>query len=291
MPYVTASGTSLFEAAWLGRANGASWVGVVRRAPQNSRMPLDIGVRLGTRVALTDLWRAPDGSVWVVGEDGNVRKNADPWGKEADQWEHQALDASLTGITGVDPTCVLAWGIRASDGLHVLRLYNGARWNPLGAPGFPIADAHPTAADRIWVAGGGVARWDGTGWEVLELDGPAAVAVHAPTDDRVLIAREDGTFGRVTPDGFLPLGRVDGACALAVWRDRIWIGAGDNGLWRAGGGELVQVRADRRCVALEAHADGLLVACDDLIAATHDGEGFPGGCRGHLDGLRLGGRE
>jgi hypothetical protein len=40
-------------------------------------------------------------------------------------------------------------------------------------------------------------------------------------------------------------------------------------------------------VALEPHAESLLIACQELIASTVDGVGFPGGCRGHLDGLRL----
>lgn len=288
MAFVTASGTGLDACAWLGRANGASWIGVVRRAPPGARMPLDIGVRLGTRVNLTGVWRGPDGSLWVVGDDGQVRRNTNPWGPEGEQWANQELDAPLTGIRGVDPRCVLVRGIRASDGAHVLRLFNGARWNPVASPEFALSAMDLSAADRIWVGGDGVARWDGTGWEVLGIDREnPVVALHAPSDDRVLVALADGTFARVTPAGLEPLGRVPGACAIAVWRERIWIGAGTGGLWRAGGGELVCVRADRACVALEPHAESLLIACQELIASTVDGVGFPGGCRGHLDGLRL----
>lgn len=289
MAFVTASGQGLGASAWLGRANGASWVGVVRQAPAGSPMPLDIGVRLGTRAPLTDLWRAPDGGLWVVGEDGLVRHNADPWGPDADQWSQQALDAKLSGVTGVDGRCVLARGVRESDGLHVLRLFNGVRWNPVGGPGFPIGAMDLAGPDRIWVGGAGLARWDGQGWEILEgFDHAPVVALHAPADDRVVAALADGTFGRVTPGGFQPLGRVPGARAIAIWRERLWIGAGERGLWRAGGGELVCVRADRHCIALEAHADALMIGCSDLVSSSPDGERFPGGCRGTLDGLRLG---
>lgn len=283
--FLWASGESLFDAAFLGVSNGTHWVGVVRRAPVGSPMPLDIGIRLGTKVVLTDIWKAPDGTLWVVGEDGNVRVSGDPWGKDADHWEHRALDAPLFGITGVNRQCVLAHGIRESDGSHVLRLFNGARWNPVGGPGFAIEAIDLSAPDRIWVGGEGVARYDGEGWEVLET--PPVLDLHAPTDETVVVVLEDGTFARVTPGGLAPLGRIDGACAVAVWRDRIWIGAGDNGLWRAGGGETVCVREDRHCISLEAHPDSLMIGCNDLVSSTANGESFPGGCRGYLDGLQI----
>lgn len=283
--YLAASGPSLFDAAFLGKAGGAWWVGVVRRARQPSPMPLDIGVRLASKTPLTGLWRSPAGQLWVAGEEG-VRRNPDPWGKEPMEWTSITLDAPLTGITGVDDNLVLAAGIRPSDGLHVLRLWNGAKWNPASSPGFLIRDMEISAKDRIWVAGDGLGRWDGTGWESLEL--PGFVAITAPTDDKVVAVHEDGRFGRVTPSGFEKIGQVEGANSVAIWRDRIWIGAGENGLWRAGGGELVCVREDRYCVGLEAHGtDGLMIACDDLVSSTADGERFPGGCRGTLDGRSL----
>lgn len=283
--FLWASGPSLFDGAFLGVAGGAHWVGVVRKSAAGSPMPLDIGIRLGTRIVLTDLWKAPDGTLWVVGEDGNVRVSGDPWGKDADHWEMRALDAPLFGITGVDPTCVLAHGIRQSDGAHVLRLFNGARWNPVGGPEIRIEAVDLTAPDRIWIAGDGVARFDGVGWDVLET--PPVLDLHAPSDDAVVVVLEDGTFGRITPDGLLPLGRVEGGCAVAIWEGRIWIGAGDNGLWRAGGGDLVCVREDRHCVSLEVHGGSLMIGCNDLISSTTDGERFPGGCRGYLEGLKL----
>lgn len=283
--FLTASGQSLFDAAFLGEArDGSWWVGVVRRAPHGSKMPLDIGFRLGTKHRLTDLWQDPDGGLWVCGDDG-VRTNPTPWGNESDRWEMRELDAPLTGITGVSATCVLAWGVRQSDGIHVLRLFNGARWNPVGGPGFDIAACDLSAPDRIWVCGGGVGRWNGEGWDVL--DEPGMVAIHAPADDRVVVVREDGVFGRITPDGLAVVGHIDGACAIAIFNDRIWIGAGDNGLWRAGGGEVVCVREDRPCTSLEVRGDTLLIGCSDLVSHTVDGEKFPGGCRGVLDPLRM----
>lgn len=280
--YLSASGSSLFDAAFLGTTGPAWWVGVVRRSP--GPMPLDIGIRLASKTELNGIWKSPTGQLWVSGPDG-VRHNPDPWGANGAEWTSQALDCELTGITGVDDRCVLARGIRVSDGQHVLRLYNGARWNPVAAPGFELADVEISAPDRIWACGGGLARWDGEGWNVLEL--PGFVAITAPDDGHVVAVREDGTFGRVTPTGFEPIGQVDGACCVAIWRGRIWIGAGDNGLWRAGGGELTCVRDDRYAVDLEAHEDGLLIACDDLVSSTADGERFPGGCRGVLDGRSL----
>jgi hypothetical protein len=286
--FVTASGPSLFDASFLGRArDGSWWVGVVRRAPPGSKLPLDIGFRLGTKHPLSDLWQDPDGGLWVCGDNG-VRINPTPWGDRdgtSDRWELRELDAPLHGITGVDARCVLTWGVRQSDGVHVLRLFNGARWNPVGGPGFAITACDLSAPDRIWACGDGVGRWNGEGWDVL--DEPGLIALHAPSDDRVIVLRDDGVFGRVTPEGLAVLGHVEGARAIAVWRDRIWIGAGENGLWRAGGGEVVCVREDRHCVALEARGDSLLIGCTDLVSSTDDGERFPGGCRGVLEPLRL----
>ena len=282
--FITASGLSLFDAAYLGESGGAWWVGVVRRAPAGSAMPLDLGIRLGTKRQLRDLYRDPTGGLWVAGE-GGVRRNRAPWGPDADLWEQQELDAELHGITGVSETCVLVRGIRQSDGLHVLRHYNGARWNPIGTPEIEIADMCLSGPTRIWIAGDGVARWNGEGWDVLNTG--SMIGIAAPTDDRVVALREDGSFGRITPEGFDFLGHVPGARTIAIWQDRIWIGAADGGLFRAGGGNLECVRPDRHCVSLEAHPEGMMIGCTDLVSSTVDGERFPGGCRGTLDGLRL----
>lgn len=282
--FLAASGSSLFDAAFLAVAGDAWWVGVVKRAPKGSKLPLDIGFRLGTKRTLTGIWRDPEGGLWVSGLDG-IRSNASPWGPDADRWERRELDAPLHGITGVDARCVLAWGIRESDGVHVLRLFNGARWNPVGSPGFALKDAHITAPDRIWVCGGGVARWNGEGWDVLEQDG--FVSIHAASDDAVFVVHESGAFGRVTPAGFETFGVVDGARCIAAFQDALWIGAGDEGLWRYAQGELSCVREDRFCVSLEAHEGSLLIGCDDIVASTEDGRRFPGGCRGILEPLRL----
>ena len=67
--FVAASGPSLYDAAFLGVArDGSHWVGVVRRAPPQSKMPLDIGFRLGTLVLIgKELYRgAAAGELWAV---------------------------------------------------------------------------------------------------------------------------------------------------------------------------------------------------------------------------------
>jgi hypothetical protein len=210
--------------------------------------------------------------------------NPTPWGNEPDRWELRELDAPLEGITGVSATCVLTWGIRQSDGVHVLRLFNGARWNPVGGPGFEIAACDLSAPDRIWACGEGAGRWNGEGWDVL--DEPGLVAIHAPRDDRVIVARKDGAIARVTPDGLAILGWVEEAQAVAVFDEAIWIGAGENGLWRLAD-TLECVREDRPCHTLEVHEGSLLIGCTDLVSSTSDGARFPGGCRGALDPLHM----
>ncbi len=282
--FIAASGTSLFDAAFLAEArDGSRWVGVLRRAPPDSPTPLDLGFRLGTRERTSGLWRDPEGGLWVCGPRG-VRTNRDPWGPESDLWELRELDAALEGITGVDRRCVLTWGVRASDGASVLRLFNGARWNPLPGPGFAVRSCAILGPDRIWVCGEHTARWDGAGWAVLDDPG---LAIHATMDAAPLLLRPDGRFGRVTAEGFVHLGSLEGAVAIAAWAGAIWLGAGPRGLWVWEGGTLRCVRADRRCVGLEAHPEALLIACTDVIASTEDGERFPAAARGALEPLVL----
>lgn len=279
MAILTATGPSISDAAFLAENAGKWWVGVARKTAGR----IDYGIRMSSPSELTGVWRDPDGTLWVSGADGRIHHSADPWGLDAGSWHVRELDASLTGITGVHGTCVLARGVRASDGVHVLRWFDGRKWNAIGGPGIEIAAMHLTSERRIWVGGTGVARWDGEGWEVLET--PRVVAIHAPTDDRVVVVLADGQIARATPNGLEPFAQIERACAVAVWRDRIWVGAGRRGLWRLGGGEVVCVREDRHCVSLEAHPDSLMIGCSEIVSWTPDGSAFPGGLRGVVESL------
>jgi hypothetical protein len=70
----------------------------------------------------------------------------------------------------------------------------------VASPEFALSAMDLSAADRIWVGGtgspAGTARLGGVG--EIDRENPV-VALHAPSDDRVLVALADGTFARVTP--------------------------------------------------------------------------------------------
>jgi len=282
------------EAAALGYLDdGRSGVVLVRETPGAST-PVELGVRCIVPTLLTGLWRALDGSVFTADRDGFVRWSANPWGD--DRWQQQELDLVFHGVQGQSARHVWAWGVRANDGASLLRRFDGRSWKAVGAPGFAVSAV--SVATQVWCAGEGghLARFDGSGWTVLQLaDGVDLVALHgSDAGSGVVVAAADGRVFHVPDPG--PSGDEGEAApvqvlgqlpvrpfAVAAWGGTIWVGAGDEGLWRLDGGQPSCVRADRVCRSLDARAE-LVIGCDDVISGTRDGSRFPATGRSFLDG-------
>ncbi len=284
--YREASGRSFLDCAALGYLDGdRSAVVLVKESP-GSPMPVELGVRCVVPTLLTGLWRADDGTVFTADRHGFVRWNADPW--RGDSWQQQELDLVFHGVVGENERHVWAFGVRSSDGASLLRRFDGREWKAVAAPGFGIAAM--AVGRRVWCAGEGghLARFDGTGWTLLQLaDGLDLVALHAGPAG-VVAAASDGSIRVVPDDDDSDQVRVLGTVpvrphAVAIWAGAVWVGAGELGLWRLVDGRAACVRADRACRSLDARHD-LLVGCDDVISGTSDGARFPATGRGFLDG-------
>jgi hypothetical protein len=292
--YRQASGPSFLDSAALGYLDGGRSAVVLVRATPQAPTPVELGVRCLVPTLLTGLWRAPDGAVFTADRDGFVRWSADPWGDQG--WQQQELDLVFHGVHGHTSRHVWAWGVRPHDGASLLRRFDGRTWKAVGAPGFAVAAMSVGA--QVWCAGEGgqLARFDGSGWTVLQMaDGADLVALHGPDDaPGVLVAAADGRIVHcgdpdpAAPGAGAPPVRVLGQLpvrphAVAWWRGEVWVGAGEQGLWCLRDGEPTCVRADRRCRSIDARSE-LVLGCDDVISGSPDGVRFPATGRGFLDG-------
>ena len=284
--YRQASGRSFLDCAALGYLDGDRSAVVLVRETPGAPTPVELGVRCVVPTLLTGLWRADDGTVFTADGQGFVRWSSDPWC--GDRWQQQELDLVFHGVAGEHERHVWAWGGRPSDGASLLRRFDGRAWKAVAAPGFRIA---AMAVGRgVWCAGEGghLARFDGTGWTVLQLgDGLDLVALHAGPGGLVAAAADGSILGVPDEDERDPVCLLGAAPvrphAVAVWRGAVWVGGGDQGLWRLAGGEATCVRPDRHCRSLDARHE-LVIGCDEVISGSSDGARFPATGRGFLDG-------
>lgn len=270
--YSHASGRGLADCVVLAHHPGGGAVLAVR---PGTEAPLDVRVIGESPQGWSGLWRTDRGRPVAVGRDGRAWVGADPWGPDSGRWQTWELGFAMRGVHGRGDAIVV-WGERPSDGAPVLatRTADG-EWRPVPGPGFPLASV-AWGADGVWAVGdGGLGRWDGEGWSVLEGVG-ALRAVDAAGE--VVVAAADGTVSAGGAAGFRVLGQGPAEpAAVAAWQGAVWIGAAA-GLWRLGSGA---VKPDRAITTLDARGD-LLACAGELVMATADGARFAGGLRGAL---------
>lgn len=229
--------------------------------------------RLHARGWFTSLWRSPAGCVYVSDIASRVHVNTDLRPGVA-PWRMDTLPGALSGVWGVDDSCVFVWGSRGQD--NVMYQWNGTTWNNIDSPGRVVGMGGLTP-DLAYAVGndGLIARWDGKRW--TSVPSPTRSVLSA-----VFVASADEMYA-VGAGRRLLEGSVHGwteVCegpspmfGVAKFRGEVWVGASDAGLMKRDGNTLVAVKPNILADRLEVH-DTLLISSPGMIVGTPDGNNF-----------------
>jgi hypothetical protein len=249
-----------------------SWIGAVKAG----RLQMLKG-QLGW---LTCLWRSPSGLLFATEGTSN---HAALWvGKVAaggvTAWHDVRTPFVPSGVWGLDDDFVLAWGSAGGTKTtpHLWR-WDGATWKPMTAPDGTTVDIHGLRRDLIYAVGqeGLIARFDGSGWQTIPSPTQTMLSSVFVAGEREMYAC--GTRGRLlegTIHGWSELLIADGPLSsVAKWRDTVFVGSADLGLFRLDGNTLVAVDPDVKPHQMDARGN-LLLACDERLVETADGKTF-----------------
>ena len=219
---------------------------------------------------MNGLWWSPGGTLYVTFEPGKVYVLR----AGESEWLSSTRGGSLLGIWGLDDQHVYAWG---KDGdRFVFHFWDGARWDSVEAPGEILA-MHAVSPDRVFVVGalGLCAEWDGERFEVHEMPETAAFwSVAAAPDGRVWACGPRTSILELTEEGWVDAATPQvPALSLAFWNERLWVAAGQFGLFVVDEGVMTQAHKDLEPMAFDARGN-LLMFGEDALAETADGESF-----------------
>ncbi len=241
----------------------------------------DGGCFFGGQGWLTGVWYSPGRAAYVVDADGEAMVFRDPVilypGQKAakGQITKVELDASLFGVWGLDDRFVLAWGDHG-DGGRIWR-WDGKVWAELPKPPGTIMDVQGLAPDLVIAVGyhGMIAHWNGRKW--TQLASPTRAGLNAVT-----VVSPDEMYA-CSSSGVLLEGSVHGWAealdegiplfGVAKFKDNLYVGAGDKGLFLRKGQKLVPFKPTVKATTMEARKD-LLVVADKLICTSTDGQRF-----------------
>jgi hypothetical protein len=291
--YYSGSGASFDNCAFLGqryeeesgyRPNEAEcWI--CSASPGESE-PM-VTMHLGSTGWLTQLWRSPSGSIFVSAASGIIYHHREPFNRTS-PWQEPQVDAALFGIWGIDDRCVFAWGSRKE--VPVFFRWNGSDWSEMPSPKFSVRAVHGLGPDSVYAVGaeGGAALWDGRAWQPFQTPTREILtAVFAAGPDEIYAVGNGGTILEASAAGWGKIGEGPGLpgplAAVAKFRDELWVGAGQFGLFKRAG---TSNRFD--CIKPNAHAvdfdvrQQFLITCSDFIGGTADGQSFKLTARGWL---------
>lgn len=285
--FVRSSGTAILGCAVLGhrRRSGVplsgfemeSWVLRYVPEPENERR-VRVSTELCVTGRLTDLWQAPEGSVFVAGFDGTVRLARDFSIQDMDAWQSFELDANLIGLWGLSESNVFVWGF--TDGGTALFRFDGGRWSRFEAPDGILA-MHGTSEDLVVAVGthGLAVRWDGRGWNRVPTGTSTELTrVHVVSSDELYAISSRGELFRGRLDGgWESLGNAEPILDVGVFEGDVWLAGGEAGLLRLDRktGSLVCLKPGIEAHAIEVR-DQLLVTAPDFSGRLVGGLRFRG---------------
>ena len=234
--FVVACGRSVDDCHWLGyryRADGFkpdtsdSWL--VQSSGERS-WSMNVGGWV------TDLARTAT-SVWATESLGLIYRR--PTDDRDAAWTEQRVDSGLEGIWGLSDTCMFAWGA----GKQPTMFHNdGSGWREVPTPGHVVA-VHGTSPDLIFAVGlrGLIARWDGSAFVAMESPLSSVLRdVFVVSEDELYAVGTQGEVLRGTVYGWEQvLKHKNPLYCVAKWGDRVWVGAGKDGLFSLQGAALV----------------------------------------------------
>jgi len=256
-----------FEAAHgFSRAAGESWL--------CQRTATDFLIRYGGAGWYTGCYYSPQRTAWVTESHGTVLRFPDLPAR-IDRVEEHNLQGLLGGIWGLGDDFVVTWGERENRG--VMYRWDGARWSEIPAPGPHVLAVHGTAPDLLVAAGAGglLSHWNGECWQrVPSPTTTPLAAVFVESGEEIYAVGTAGVLLQGSIHGVAESSPGPGAMfGVVKWRDAVWIGAGEHGLFRRDRNELVCAKPNIAAEALDARED-LIISTPTLIAWTGDGEAY-----------------
>jgi|GEM_PF-6193940 len=230
------------------------------------------------------LWRSASGNTFVAESFGEVLQAHRPEAQVGGitRWTETELDAGLDGLWGFSDELVFTWGNR--QGVPVMFLFNGQRWDEIKAPSFGVSNLHGLSRDTIWACGKGgrVAQWTGTSWQELVIPtGEDLINIHVVQEKELYAVGVMGNVYEGSPWGWAQIGSIPGALqgdvqAVAKFAGELWVGAGRLGLWKRKEktNEYECLKPNIAAVSLDTRGKEMVIGGHTFIAWTLDGKAF-----------------
>ncbi len=241
----------------------------------------DLGLILRWNTPVSGVWYSPSGRIYVALNNGDVATiESEESTKES---RLDSLGVAMPGLFGLDDQHVYAYGGSPEQGK--VFAFDGSTWSQLpDPPDWPL-HLHGCAPDCLYAAArDGVLGWNGTDWRKV-LGAPQVFAgIWVESPDEVYACGRGGLLFDGSADGWVERARWDGPLVgVARFQDALWLGGEEKGLLRLPGKdqaiECVKPKVPARY--LDAR-EQLLMATDEIVVATADGQQFTGRGRGHL---------
>ncbi len=224
----------------------------------------------------TNLWRSESGTVYASHRAGQLHIRDTLDGK----WRRELMMDSVYGVWGLDEECVYAWGDQG--GKPAMQRFDGEGWRAMPAP-----PAHPNGVHAVdqetltsVATDGSIARFDGKRWVdmrspvdtslssvfVVDADRAYACGPYSP-----VLARSGGAWT-------VHLRHPGSLHAVALWKKRLYVAAGSDGLLVERDGALALAGdldpLDLQATKLDARGDKLVVTSPERVADTSNGKKF-----------------
>ncbi len=264
-----------------------SWV--MRSVPPAAPGKQGISCQYSVGAWLTGFWRSPANRLYATELYGRIHRLPDlaDIGTVSAWVTVDYKDFLMQGVWGLDDSCVFVWYThkKVPGVLH----WNGSKWTELPPPPGKIIWMHGSSPENVYAVGyrGLLARWDGRAWTQASLPTQenfthvfvaGADEVYAVGHGEVLWEGSASGWGKAA-DGPGPL------FGVAKFAGEVWVGAKALGLFKRVRNTLESVNPDIHAVMMEVRK-GLLITCQDQIAATTDGKNFAMKAKGSMERMR-----
>jgi hypothetical protein len=222
---------------------------------------------------LTDIWTAPDGTLFVTEAWGKIYVL--PPGREA-KWHSQEVPGSLSGLWGLDTDCLWAWGSKGPE--TVLYRFEKSTWRPIPSPGEIVA-IQGIRPDLLFAVGhrGLIARWDGNQWSRMKSPVDETLnGVCVLSDNEAYAVGPSGVVLEGSSYGWVVRERRDHLLnCVAAFKGTLYVGAPqpDSLLALKPGGNLVTVNPQLNPTQMDARQQ-LLLATPYCLASSTDGKAW-----------------
>lgn len=231
-------------------------------------------IPLATPRWLTGLWQTPTGITYVTDADRRIYV-LPPQGDHT-PYTHHTLDASLSGVWGIDDTFVLAWGLR--NNTAILFRWDGKEWREIASPGF-LGAIHGSDQNNLFCVGqrGAISHWNGSAWRKVKSQTKGSLtSVFMIGKDEAWACGPQGDLLRGTAKKWESVLKhpFEGFSTVAFWHDALWIGAsGALGLCVWKNQQLVSIKPKLHPTSIDTRGS-LLLTCEDRVVESKDGTAF-----------------